>query len=112
MRRQAILILGPTGSGKTPLGDVLEKKGVGASPFAHLDFGQNLRDITCGKKRCGMSDDDVAFLGEVLEEGVLLENETFHLAKKVLDNFCENEAQGADIIVLNGLPRQDRKSVV
>jgi adenylate kinase family enzyme len=43
--REAILLLGPTGSGKTPLGQVLERRGLWGHRCSHFDFGDNLREI-------------------------------------------------------------------
>jgi hypothetical protein len=41
----AILLVGPTGSGKTPLGALCEKKGLWQSRVFHFDFGAILRRI-------------------------------------------------------------------
>ncbi len=48
---KAILLLGPTGSGKTPLGQALEKKGLAGRRCVHFDFGANLREIAGLKRR-------------------------------------------------------------
>ena len=44
-RRRAIVLLGPTGSGKTPLGDLIERCGLWGAPCLHFDFGACLRSI-------------------------------------------------------------------
>ncbi|MCX7427258.1 MAG: hypothetical protein NTW96_16720 [Planctomycetia bacterium] len=44
-RNDAMLLLGPTGSGKTPLGDLLERRGLGGRRCVHFDFGAHLRRI-------------------------------------------------------------------
>ena len=41
----AVLLLGPTGAGKSPLGDWLEARGLWGRPCHHFDFGANLRAI-------------------------------------------------------------------
>ena len=104
---KAILILGPTGSGKTPLGNLLEKKGLNGRRCYHFDFGENLRAIvraeSADKK---FTTEEIVFINKVLASGALLENEHFYLARKILDRFIARNRIGADgLIVLNGLPR-------
>ena len=81
----AILLLGPTGSGKPPFGAYLEKHGLSGRRCFHFDFGEQLRRI--GEHRITpayCSEDDIVYIKKVLKEGVLLENETFYIAKNVL----------------------------
>ena len=52
-----------------------------------------------------MGEADRAFLVEVLASGALLENETFHLAKTILEHFVSRWRDQVDAVVLNGLPR-------
>ncbi len=107
MRHRAMLLVGPTGSGKTPLGEALAAAGFGGGRCAHFDFGANLRAIAAG---AGVADrlapGDVAFIRRVLCEGLLLERETFHIAARVVEQFIAAHAPRADDwVVLNGLPR-------
>ncbi|MBI5779468.1 MAG: nucleoside monophosphate kinase [Planctomycetes bacterium] len=104
---KAILILGPTGSGKTPLGALLEKKGVGGRKCYHFDFGKNLRAISKTKNADNkFTAEEIDFINKVLASGALLGNEHFYLAWKILDRFIERNHIGADeLIILNGLPR-------
>lgn len=104
---KAILILGPTGSGKTPLGNLIEKKGLKGRRCFHFDFGENLRAIakteSAGNK---FTAEEVAFINNVLTSGSLLEDKHFALARKILDLFIKrNHIVADDFIVLNGLPR-------
>ncbi len=103
--QQAILIIGPTGSGKSPLGDHLEAEGINSRPCHHFDFGDNLRAAARGELP-GFSPKELAFLHDVLEKGALLEDETFYIAEKILTSFCTIRQIGAeDLLILNGLPR-------
>jgi len=106
---QAILLLGPTGSGKTPLGEMLQARGLGTERCAHFDFGESLRRIAAGQLAINeITDGDRAFIAEMLDQGALLENEDFHIAEKVLRAFLAEQCHGQDApatIVLNGLPR-------
>jgi adenylate kinase len=103
----AILLIGPTGVGKTPFGEYLEKRGLGGRRCLHFDFGHQLRAIAgLGTPPDGFSREDHSFIRDVLEKGLLLENEHFHIAQKTLDMFLRDRGfSGRDILVLNGLPR-------
>lgn len=103
----AMLLLGPTGSGKTPLGEYLAERGFRDRRCVHFDFGQNLRDTVASE---GAGTDlmpaELDFLRDVLNSGALLENETFHIARRIFAAFCRNrELKSRDLVVLNGLPR-------
>ncbi|MCY2929643.1 MAG: nucleoside monophosphate kinase [Planctomycetota bacterium] len=105
-RPQAILLLGPTGSGKTPLGECLAARGLRGRPCAHFDFGRQLRDVTAADPPpAGFSREEVDFLRDVLERGALLENRHFPLAEKILRAFLAERAAPGSLIILNGLPR-------
>jgi adenylate kinase family enzyme len=106
---QAILLLGPTGSGKTPLGEMLQARGLGAGRCMHFDFGGRLRRIASGQLNVDELDgDDRAFITKVLDHGALLEDEHFGVAEKILRAFLAEKRYGRDAhatVVLNGLPR-------
>ncbi|MFN3568536.1 MAG: adenylate kinase family protein [Caldimicrobium sp.] len=101
---KALLLLGPTGAGKTPLGEELEKRSFLNRKAHHFDFGALLRKIASG---------EIPFLTEekfliqtILKEGRLLKEEEFYLAEKILLYYLAyKKYQPEDWLVLNGLPR-------
>ncbi len=103
----AMLLLGPTGVGKTPFGCCLERNGLSGRRCLHLDFGHELRTIAVqAVPPDGFSLEEQSFIRDVLEKGLLLENEHFPIAEKVVDAFLRRKGFGrGDIVVLNGLPR-------
>ncbi len=106
-RHGALLLLGPTGSGKTPLGDVLEQRGLWGKACVHFDFGARLRhavDRDLPDER--LSREDLDFLKHVLASGSLLEDKNFPIAQRLLRSFLAERAVAAKtVVVLNGLPR-------
>ncbi len=105
-RLRGILLLGPTGAGKSPLGELLEAQGLYGQKFLHFDFGRELRAIARGEAREGILPSERVFIQKVLEEGLLLEDEHFPLALKILQGFLHlKEARGDEILLMNGLPR-------
>ena len=42
---KAVLLVGPTGCGKSPLGQLLERLGLKGMRCLHFDFGKRLRKI-------------------------------------------------------------------
>jgi adenylate kinase family enzyme len=87
------------------LGDALAARGFRGRRCHHFDFGARLREVA-ERGGAGLGDDDVAFVRSVMAGGALLENETFHIARAILDDFLRQEQAGAgDLVILNGLPR-------
>ena len=105
--QSAILLLGPTGSGKSPLGDYLEQHGLAGHRCVHFDFGANLRETAAGRGSSGaMSEEEAEAIRRVLASGALLEDHEFPIAKKVLGEFLRlRGVNAADFVVLNGFPR-------
>jgi adenylate kinase family enzyme len=104
-RHPAILLLGPTGTGKTPLGNVLAFRGWRGQPCLHFDFGANLRELVARNQPDEhISHADLEFLRQVLQSGALLEDAHFPLAARILRRFMSGSGDHA-WLVLNGLPR-------
>ena len=100
-----MLLLGPTGAGKTPLGDYLAERGLFGRRCVHFDFGAQLRQVA-EHGGSGLTANDVAFVQRVLTDGALLEDDTFHIARTILEAFMGKQDVGMqDLVVLNGLPR-------
>lgn len=106
-RQGALLLLGPTGSGKTPLGEIIAQRGLARRRCVHFDFGAQMRRIAAaGEPEGPLSAADVAFIADVLRSGALLEDEHFHIARGILAGFRQRLRVGPDtLVVLNGLPR-------
>jgi adenylate kinase family enzyme len=66
-----------------------------------------LRRIAAGRDVPNTFDrDDLCIVKQVLTAGLLLENESFHIAKKILRGFLRDVAVADnDLLILNGLPR-------
>lgn len=104
-RLGALLLLGPTGSGKTPLGDCLERRGLWNRRCFHFDFGANLRRVA-DEGGHGLSASDLETVRDALRRNALLEDSQFPIAERILADFIlRRDVQGGDLLVLNGLPR-------
>jgi adenylate kinase family enzyme len=119
MLTKSILLLGPTGAGKSPLGDQIEKNGIKGKKCFHFDFGHELRSIAeRDHPPEGFGERDFFFIRDVLEKGLLLDNEYFHIAEKIVRHFLlRNDFREDTVLVLNGLPRhvdqaQDMSGIV
>lgn len=112
-RRGALLILGPTGSGKTPLGCHLEKAGFRGRRCVHFDFGENLRDAAnSGSDVEDLSETELEVIRKSLRAGTLLEDEHFPIALRILNRFIDRKGIGPDdLIILNGFPRHPGQAV-
>jgi adenylate kinase family enzyme len=101
------LLLGPTGVGKSPLGDAIAQNGLFRRQCHHLDFGSELRGaVSGGDRSAAYSKNELDFIHGVLERGLLLENEHFSLAEKIISLFLDRQGfSQRDMLVLNGIPR-------
>lgn len=102
-----MLLLGPTGSGKTPLGELAQRRGLWQRRCLHFDFGATLRALVARDHPTGpITQADIQFLRGVLQSGALLEDAEFALAQRVFAWFLdERRASPETLVVLNGLPR-------
>lgn len=101
---KSLLLLGPTGAGKSPLGWELEKKGFLGRRVHHFDFGEHLRSVA--KNEIPFPEKDRELIKIILKEGRLLKPEEFYLAEKVLKAFLiDRQFKEEDLLLLNGLPR-------
>lgn len=99
---RAVLLMGPTGSGKSPVGALLERAG----GFRHFDFGAELRAAARGER--SLRRGEAAYVRRLLDAHALLPDERFGIARRLLERFLA--ARGFDPrverLVLNGLPRR------
>ena len=104
---QGILLIGPTGSGKTPFGAYCEQNGLENRQCIHFDFGAELRKLAmCDSLSSGFRFDELTFIRQVLKAGKLLENEHFYIAEKMIDSFVSQKRHAHEgVILLNGMPR-------
>ena len=94
----ALLLLGPTGAGKTPLGEMLQSRGLPGRPCLHFDFGANLREVVARNEPDDLiSRQDIEFLRGVLKSGALLEDEHFPLAERILRSFLTRHHAGSPL---------------
>ncbi len=121
----ALLLLGPTGSGKTPLGRLIHERGLWGRRMVHFDFGATLRTVvqshchpaqapatTAASEHAEstaaprFSPAEIAFLENILRRGLLLEDQHFCLAERLLRAFLQSHrVDERTWVVLNGLPR-------
>ncbi len=107
MKQEAILLLGPTGSGKTPAGELIEERGFGGHRCYHFDFGLHLRNAgDTSQPHLTLDESEKARVAKVLALGELLKDHDFPIASKILQHFITTKGvTPEDLIVLNGLPR-------
>lgn len=111
-RRQALLLIGPTGSGKTPLGESCEEEGLWGRAIHHFDFGRQLRQVSRQPRaHAYLSKADLKVIDQSLQTGALLEKENFRIAETILERFFDVErVEPNHVLMLNGLPRHIRQA--
>jgi len=111
---EAILIIGPTGVGKTPLGEIIEEKGYKGRNIYHVDFGAELRDAVersedgSALTQLGQNDftnKEVEAIKEILDSSRLLEESDYWIADRIFQKYSDN-----DYLVLNGFPRDMKQA--
>lgn len=131
---KALLLIGPPGAGKSPLGDYLQKQSLAGRRFCHLDFGRELREILKENSTAGsgsqaekgtgeketsrqagetglavtgyFSRQELLRIRQSVETASLFEEPDRELVRKIVRHFLEKNGVGEDdILVLNGLPR-------
>jgi adenylate kinase len=108
----ACLLIGPTGVGKSPLGDAIAQNGLFKRTCHHFDFGSELRRAVSREElSSAYSSKELDFIHGVLDRGLLLENEHFPLAEKIFSLFLERSGfTSRDLLILNGIPRHTGQS--
>lgn len=105
LTENAVILLGPTGAGKTPLGDLLQASGFSDRKVHHFDFGVWLRASAVGSPDW-LNAAQIAVIRRVLHEGALLEEQDFGIAHEIIRQFVlRRRIERDDYIVFNGWPR-------
>ncbi|MBC7363876.1 MAG: nucleoside monophosphate kinase [Candidatus Aminicenantes bacterium] len=103
---KAILLLGPPGSGKTPLGEYLSAQRFASRSAFHFDFGQQLRDLVNTGAQGVFTPREICRVKEAIKQAALFEKEDRELVRKILADFVKrHDLQPGDWLILNGLPR-------
>jgi adenylate kinase len=99
--------MGPTGSGKTPLGDEIGRRGLGGRLCIHFDFGAILRALASGLDAAGgLTEAEVGAVRVSLATGALFEDRDLPMIARIVERFAERTRLGPETwLVLNGLPR-------
>jgi len=108
----ALLLVGPTGSGKTPLGDEIERRGLHGRRCVHFDFGANLRSIAAAAEgESGLVAEERTAVRASLATGALFEDGDMPMIIRILRRFAAARELSFDsLLVLNGLPRHRRQA--
>ncbi len=103
----AVLLAGPTGAGKSPLGDEIERRGFQGRRCLHFDFGASLRAVAAeSASESGLTASELAAVRSSLETGALFEDGDMPMIVKILRRFAAVRRLTPDsLLVLNGLPR-------
>lgn len=101
------LLIGPSGSGKSPLGAEIARRGLpGIRQIHHFDFGEHLRRICRGDNLAKLGPVDLAYVRSIMN-GSLLADDHLYIAERIIAGFCKerNVVAGRDLLLLNGMPR-------
>jgi adenylate kinase family enzyme len=103
----AILLLGTSNSGKSPLGDYIQDHfSAPGKRFFHFDFGAQLRRGIAEPGYADLYLDEQAYVGSVMK-GQLIDEAHLSIAGKILRHFIMEKkfTPENDTLVLNGFPR-------
>ena len=108
----SLLLVGPTGSGKTPLGDELERRGFLGRQCVHFDFGANLRAVAAAPDKADvLTATECDSVRTSLATGALFEDKDMPMIVKIVKRFAEARRLTPEfLLVLNGLPRHRRQA--
>ena len=103
----SLLLVGPTGSGKTPLGAEIERRGLGGRRCVHFDFGASLRRIAASPEgTAGLAAEELAAVRTSLATGALFEERDMAMILKIVRAFAREKGLApGSLLILNGLPR-------
>ena len=105
-RWPSLLLVGPTGSGKTPLGAEIERRGLQGRRCLHFDFGAGLRAAADRPEENGLTAQELEAVRRSLASGALFEDRDMPMIVKILSGFAARRLLMPDmLLVLNGLPR-------
>ena len=87
---EAILLIGPTSAGKTPLGDHMQQRGILGRRCHHFDFGRELRSISAVQEPSPeFNPKEQVFIRNVFDKGRFLGDEHFPFAEKIFRRFLK-----------------------